>query len=70
MTANIKRQIAVKIRDYARQVSLTQADVAILCGTSQPKVSRIFNLKLDGITLDSLFQMLQNLSIETELTFK
>lgn len=70
MTAKIKRQIAVKIRDYATQVSLTQKDIAELTDTTQPRVSRIFNLKLEKITLDSLFKMLQNLSIETELTFK
>lgn len=65
----IKRQIALKIREYATQESLTQKDIAELTGTSQPRVSRIFNLKLDKITLDSLFDMLQNLSIETELKF-
>lgn len=66
----IKRQIAVKIRDYAAQVSLTQADIAELTDTTQPRVSRIFNMRLERITLDSLFKMLQNLSIEPTLTFK
>lgn len=70
MIAKIKRQIAVKIRDYATQVSLTQKDIAELTDTTQPRVSRIFNLKLEKITLDSLFKMLQNLSIETELHFR
>lgn len=66
----LKKQIAVKIRDYAAQVSLTQSDIAILTNTSQPRVSRLFNLKIEKFTLDSLFKMLQNLSIETELNFK
>jgi predicted XRE-type DNA-binding protein len=69
MIDQIKRQIAVKIRAYAQQVSLTQADIAELCDTTQPRVSKIFNLKLEKITLDTLFKMLQNLSIETTLTF-
>lgn len=69
MVEKIKRQIAVKIRNYADKVSLTQADIAALTDTTQPRVSRIFNLKLEKITLDSLFKMLQNLSIETELKF-
>lgn len=69
MTDAIKRQIAVKIRSYATQVSLTQADIAALTDTTQSWVSRIFNLKLEKITLDRLFKMLQNLSIETELKF-
>lgn len=69
MIARIKKQIAVKIRDYAQQVSLTQADVAILTNTTQPRVSRVFNLRVEKMTLDSLFGMLQNLSIETELKF-
>lgn len=70
MTYQIKKQIAVKIRDYSRQVSLTQTDIAELCGTSQSKVSNIINLKLAGITLDSLFKMLQNLDINPTLTFE
>jgi predicted XRE-type DNA-binding protein len=65
----IKKQIAVKIRDYAAQVSLTQADIAELTNTTQPRVSRLFNLKVERFTLDSLFKMLQNLDIETTLTF-
>ena len=70
MTNKLKRQIAVHIRSYAAKVSLTQKDIAELTDTTQPRVSRIFNLRLERITLDSLFKMLQNLSIETELNFK
>ena len=69
MTHAIKKQIALKIRDYSRQIGLTQGDIAALTDTTQSRVSRIFNLKLEKITLDSLFKMLQNLSIETELRF-
>lgn len=65
----IKRQIAVKIKDYARQVSLTQKDIAELTNTTQPRVSRLFNLKVERFTLDSLFKMLENLDIETTITF-
>jgi predicted XRE-type DNA-binding protein len=70
MIDRIKRQIAVKIRDYATQVSLTQRDIAELTSTTQPRVSRLFNLNLDTFSLDSMFKMLQNLDIETTLTFK
>ena len=71
MTADlIKRQIAVKLRDYATQVSLTQKDVAELTSTTQPRVSDLFNLKLEKFSLDMLFKMLQNLDIETNITFK
>jgi predicted XRE-type DNA-binding protein len=66
----IKKQIAVKIRDYAAQVSLTQADIAELTNTTQPRVSRLFNLKVERFTLDSLFKMLQNLDIKTNITFE
>ncbi len=69
MTQTIKRQIAVHIRSYAAKVSLTQKDIAELTDTTQPRVSRIFNLRLEKITLDSLFKMLQNLSIETTIIF-
>lgn len=66
----IKRQIALEVRRYARQHGLTQVDIADLTLTTQPRVSRLFSLKVDKFTLDSLFKMLQNLDIETTLTFK
>lgn len=69
MIARIKREAALKIRSYATQEGLTQKDVADLTDTTQSRVSRIFNLRLEKITLDSLFKMLQNLSIETTITF-
>lgn len=65
----LKRQIAIKIRDYAAQEGLTQKDVADLTDTTQSRVSLIFNMRLEKITLDSLFKMLQNLSIETTIIF-
>ena len=68
MSNTIKRQIAVKIRDYAQQVSLTQADIAELTNTTQPRVSRIFNLKVDNFTLDSLFKMVENLDLNVTIT--
>lgn len=70
MLTGIKRQIALEVRRYARQEGLTQADVAELTSTTQPRMSRLFNLKVDNFTLDSLFKMLENLDIETTLTFE
>jgi predicted XRE-type DNA-binding protein len=70
MLKGMKKQIAVKIRSYAAQVSLTQKDIAELTSTTQPRVSDLFNLKIDKFSLDMLFKMLQNLDIETTLTFK
>jgi Uncharacterized conserved small protein len=68
MLTQLKRQIAVKIRSYAAQVSLTQKDIAELTSTTQPRVSDLFNLKTDKFSLDMLFKMLQNLDLNVTLT--
>lgn len=68
MTDAIKKQIAVKIRNYATQVSLTQKDIAELTSTTQPRISDLFNLKIEKFSLDMLFKMLQNLDLNVTLT--
>lgn len=66
----MKKQVALYIKEYARKEGLTQKDIAELTDTTQPRVSDLFNLKIEKFSLDMLFKMLQNLSIETTLTFE
>lgn len=64
----VKRGVAVALRAYCKRVGFTQTEFAFLTGITQPRASRVFNLNLDTISLDSLFKMVENLDLNVTLT--
>jgi predicted XRE-type DNA-binding protein len=64
----IKRDVAKSLKDYCKRAGFTQSEFAFLTGTTQPRASRVFNLNLDTISLDSLFKMVENLDLNVTLT--
>jgi predicted XRE-type DNA-binding protein len=62
-----KVQLAIKLNDLIDLRGMTQTDVAILTGMTQPKVSQIRRYKLLNISLERLLQALVALDQRVEI---
>lgn len=64
--SHLKQAVARKIKAVAFTERWTQKDLSIMLGTSQPRVSNLYNGKWDKISLDMLVMWAHNLGIETQ----
>lgn len=67
---SVKAVLAVKLNDIIDRRRLTQMEVAILTGMTQPKVSQIRHFKLQNISLERLLQALVSLDQRVEITVR
>lgn len=65
-----KQQLASAIKGYAVRHRMNQTDMAYLLETAQPRISNLFNGKLDKFSVDQLMQWAYNLGISIQLTAK
>lgn len=69
MNASIEQVKQAMMKALARkadELQLTQKEVAVYLGTTQPRVSNIFQGHSDKFSLDSLYGFMDNLGIEAE----
>jgi predicted XRE-type DNA-binding protein len=65
-----KAQFAAHIRHVIRRKRLTQVAAARVMGVDQPKVSALFNGRLDGFSSDRLMRMLVALGQDVEIAIR
>ncbi len=65
----LKTDLTIMIRDIMEREGWTQKEFAARLGVSQPRISDIVNGKIDGLTLDTLFSMLDKLGFKSSFTF-
>ncbi len=63
----LKSQLATEIRRLIERRDLTQARVATLIGLDQPKVSHLLRGRLNGFSVDRLFNILNRLGHNVEV---
>ncbi len=63
----IKTQLAVQIMRVMRERRLTQVQAAKITGLKQPDISGIVNTRLDGISVERLFLVLNRLGRNIEI---
>ena len=64
---SVKTQLAVQIIGTLRARRLTQSAAAQLTGLKQPDISNIVNTRLDGISVERLFLVLNRLGRRIEI---
>jgi predicted XRE-type DNA-binding protein len=64
----LKADLTIMIRDYIELQGWTQKEAAERLGVNQPRVSNIVNGKIDKLTLDALFTILDKLGFATKFT--
>jgi len=64
----VKADLAYKVRQLLQERGLTQAEAARLLGTSQARVSELYNGKVAGITYDRLLGWLNALGNDVQIT--
>lgn len=62
--------VAVEIERFIERKGLTQAKAAAFFGVSQPRISNIVNMKLDGFTIDYLVKLLSKTDRVPHMTFR
>lgn len=67
---SIKVQLAVAMNRIIQGRHLKQAEIAILLGISQPKVSGLVNYKLDGVSVERLMHFLTALDRDVEIRIR
>lgn len=65
-----RAQVMLRITDILSERGVTQREAADILGISQPKVSNLINGKLSQFSLDHLFQLLNALDRDVEITIK
>lgn len=66
----LKVRLIRALKAYSRENELTQAEMAVLMETSQPRVSNLYNEQHTKFTLDTLFKWFYTLNIETQINSK
>lgn len=61
-----KQKLASAIKEYAQHHKMNQMDMAYLLDTAQPRISNMFNGKLEKFSIDQLMQWAYNLGIKIE----
>jgi predicted XRE-type DNA-binding protein len=67
---NAKAQLALAIRRFIRERSITQKSVAAQAGVKQSDLSNIVNGRLDGISMERLTNVLNNLDQDVEISIR
>ena len=57
----------IAIKDTIAQRKLTQQEAALLCGTDQPTLSKVFRGRLESVTIDRLASWLNALGRDVEI---
>ncbi|MHC5676502.1 helix-turn-helix domain-containing protein [Nostoc sp.] len=65
----LKADLTIMIRDIMEEAGYTQKEFAEILGVSQPRISDIVNGKIDKLTLDALFSVLDKLGFKASFTF-
>lgn len=65
--AEAKQLLASAIKGYAVRHKMNQTDMAYLLETAQPRISNLFNGKLDKFSVDQLMQWAYNLGINVTI---
>jgi predicted XRE-type DNA-binding protein len=65
-----KAQLAAHIRHVIRRKRLTQIAAARVMGVDQPKISALFNGRLNGFSSDRLMRMLVALGQDVEIAIR
>jgi predicted XRE-type DNA-binding protein len=68
-TESLKNLMVRAITSKAYALDMTQRDIADLLGTTQPRVSNLFNFQLDKFSLDALYQYMDTMAIKVEISF-
>lgn len=63
----LKLQVVCAIKIYAVQNKMSQTDMAYLLQTSQPRISNMYNGKLQKFSLDRLISWAYNLGIKATI---
>lgn len=69
-TVALKVALIRALKCYGIAEQLSQADMAVLLGTSQPRISNLYHEKHLKFTLDTLFKWFYTLNIETDINTK
>lgn len=64
----VKADLAFKIRQILRERGLTQTEAARLLGTSQARISELYNGKVAQMTYDRLLEWLNALGNDVQIT--
>lgn len=67
---DMKMQLVRRLRIYKAEQNFTQAEMAIILNTSQPRVSEMLKNKLEKYSLDFLVQCVENIGLTPTLVFK
>ena len=70
VTTEMKIQLVRRLRIYKAEQNFTQAEMAIILNTSQPRVSEMLKNKLEKYSLDFLVQCVENIGLTPTLVFK
>jgi predicted XRE-type DNA-binding protein len=65
-----RSELMVRIRKSINQAGWTQAEAAVRCGVSQPRVNDLMRGKIDKFSIDALVNMLTALGQRIEFKFK
>jgi predicted XRE-type DNA-binding protein len=65
-----KSDLIIAIKDIVHRRKLTQRDVARLCGTDQPTLSKVFRGRMESVTLDRLTSWLTALGQDVEIIIR
>jgi predicted XRE-type DNA-binding protein len=65
-----KSILIVAIKDAIQHRKLTQIEAAVLCGTDQPTLSKVFRGRMESVTIDRLASWLNALGQDVEITIK
>ena len=65
----LKADLTILIRDIMETEGWTQKEFAEILGVTQPRISDVVNGKIDKLTLDTLFSMLDKLGFKSSFTF-
>jgi predicted XRE-type DNA-binding protein len=65
-----KSSLIIAIKDTIAQRRLTQQEAALLCGTDQPTLSKVFRGRLESVTIDRLASWLNALGRDVEIIIK
>jgi predicted XRE-type DNA-binding protein len=65
-----RSELMVRIRKTIDKAGWTQAEAAVRCGVSQPRVNDLMRGKIDKFSIDALVNMLTALGQRIEFSFK
>lgn len=66
---NIKSKLMMVLVSLIQQNNWTQAEAAKQLNVSQPRMSNLFNAKLDKFSIDTLMEMLVGVGYKVDLDF-